>query len=234
MPHQKIYDDLFRGTHSFATSLVVLMVDHFGTEWLEWTPLTIRMEIRDDFKVQPTQMNFDLLMAGVSLLTQDSFYWSLPDFNDLCNILSGEPMHPGLLDPADAASCAWGITEALLLSPPDDLNDSFSEEIQAYIGHALKQEGIVTPPDILKIGRFDRKIVQKIRTDFQDDPEMFAGIYKAEQAKTEEINNFVKSRLRDLVGQLQTLPIKSGSVERVAELMLKSLPDPEEDEPLPD
>lgn len=233
MPNSKIYQQLFQGQDSFATSLVALMIDEFGTEFLEWTPYTIRLEIVDNFRVKPSALNFNLLMAGVHLLTQDSFYKSLPDFNEIVQILSGELTHPGLFSPADAASCAWGITEALLLAPPDNLNDAFSVEVQAFVGEVLRDEGILTPPDVLKIGHFDRAVMQQIKFDFSEDPEMFEAIYGAEQNKTEAINHFVKTRLRALVEQLQMLPLRNGKIEQVAEMMLKALPDPEADDPLP-
>jgi hypothetical protein len=45
------------------------------------------------------------------------------------------------------------MTEALLIQPPDDDDENpFSEDIVAYIGQVLNQEGIISPPDILKGG----------------------------------------------------------------------------------
>jgi hypothetical protein len=232
MPNSKIYQQLFRGNESFATTLITLMIDEFGTEFLEWTPYNIRMEIQENFRVTPTSINFDLLMAGIQLITQDSFYWSLPDFNQLCLILSGEPIHHQLFQPSDAAACAWGITEALLLAPPDDVDNAFSLEIKAYVGEMLKDEGILSPPDVLKIGHFDKAILQTLHGEFSDDPEMYSAIFQAEQSKTEDINYFIKTRLRALVEQLQSLELRNGKVEQIAEMMLKSLPEPTEDEPL--
>src|SRR5687768_5208130 len=80
---------------TFATPLVVAMLDEYGTEFLTWSPRTIRMETEADFGIDWPQLNFDRLMAGVALLTTDAFYSSLPDFIDLCNILSGSPASPG-------------------------------------------------------------------------------------------------------------------------------------------
>jgi hypothetical protein len=100
--------------------MVVALVDYYGTEFMPWSPETIRLETEEDFGVKWSNRNFDRLMAGVVLVTTDRFYKDLPDFIALCNCLSGSAASPGVFDPADAAECAWGITEALLLGPPDD------------------------------------------------------------------------------------------------------------------
>ena len=227
-----VLQQLFKGD-AFATSLVTMMIDSFGTEFLEWTPYTIRLEIEENFHVSPTTKNFNLLMAGVCLLTQDSFYKSVPDFNQLCLVLSGELLHPALFEPADAASVAWGITEAMLLAPPDDLNNAFSPDIAGYVGEVLADEGILSPPDVLKIGHFNRSIMQTLDSTYSDDAELLSGIMQAQQNKTEDINEFIKKRLRALVDQLEILPLKNGQVKQVAEMMLKALPEPTQDEPLP-
>lgn len=208
--------------NAFATTLVVALTDFYGTEFFAWAPQTIRMETEEDFGFRWPDANFDRLMAGVALVTTDRFYKSLPDFIEICNVLSGSAVTPGVFDPADAAECAWGITEALLLGPPDD-EEAFTEEIRAYIGKVVEMEGIITPPDILRIGIVDNNRKYKVQTDFSDDPEMFNAIWDIEAGKTDDINQLIKERLTLLVTQLGSLKLKNGETADIAKKMLANL-----------
>lgn len=208
--------------NTFATTMVVALMDFYGAEFFSWAPETIRLETEADFSFKWPDANFDRLMAGIALVTTDRFYKSLPDFIDLCNILSGASATPGVFDPADAAECAWGITEALLLGPPDD-DEPFTEEIRAYIGKVVEMEGIITPPDILRIGIVSADKKFTVQTGFSDDPEMFNAIWDTEASKTEEINQLIKDRLTLLVHQLAALQLRNGSTEEIAKKMLTNL-----------
>src|SRR5262245_58736209 len=114
---------------SFTTTLLILFMDTYGPEGLDWAPETIYMEIEDDFGVKMPERNFDKLMAGIYLISSDSFYKSLPDFIEICNVLAGHGVTPGQFEPVALDDMAWGLTEALLISPPDDRDtDPFSDE----------------------------------------------------------------------------------------------------------
>src|SRR4051812_21258144 len=98
-----IHQKLLQGDEAFATSLVALLLDDFGTEALAWAPKTIIMELETIYSVSISQSSVDRLMSAVHLLTSNSFYSLLPDFNDLCNVLSWEPVTPDVFVPADSA-----------------------------------------------------------------------------------------------------------------------------------
>ena len=166
-------------------------------------------------------------MAAIAVLSTDSFFRSLPDFINLCNVINGDSFDPTVFDPADAGECAWAMTEALLISPPDDEEEEpFSQDIVDYLGEVIKSEGILTPPDILKVSlRKDaRELIEKVKYDFSDDPEMFNAIFDTEKSKTDDINNLVKSRLVELVGQLEAIPLNNGDSSQAVKKLLASLP----------
>jgi hypothetical protein len=220
---RKVWQD----QHSFATTLLTLFIDTYGTEALQWDPLTIQTEIERDFDVKLSRSLFDRLMAGIAVLSTDSFFKSLPDFINLCNVISGSPFDPTVFDPADAGECAWGMTEALMISPPDDdEQEPFAQEIVDYISEVLKNEGILTPPDILRVGlKGDYAgLADKIKYDFSDDPEMFQAIFETEKAKADDINSVVKERLRLLVQQLESTPLDNGDSSEVVKKLAASLP----------
>jgi len=214
--------DALRNPAAFTTTLLTVFVDNYGTEGFTWAPETIQMEINDDFNITIHPANLDRLMAGINIITSDDFYKSLPDFVNYCNILSGDTYDPRNWDPADAAEVAWGVTEALLLSPPEDTDDApFTEEITGYIGLVLDAEGIINAPDILRIAtRADQQSF--VNQEFSDDPIMYNSIYTLEATKTEEINNAVKANLKSLAQQLSSLPLRSGSANEAVANMLNS------------
>ena len=216
-----IIQQLLESDDAFATTLLIASLDEFGTECLGWLPQALRLELSETFNANPSIMAMDRLMAGIAILTTNAFQISLPTFNEFCGILSGEPHNPEFFVPIDAASAAWGITESLLIHPPEG-DDHFSEDITAYIAALLKQEGIITPPDVLRIAHLHMPKVESL--DFSDDPEMFEAVFSVEKGKTDEINRFVKSMLSELVKQLASLQLQHGSTANIAEKMMKSLP----------
>jgi hypothetical protein len=210
----KPIQEVWSNPESFTTTLLVVFLDRYGTEGLKWDPATIAMEVEDDFGVSLSQEIFDRLIAGIQLLTTNDFYVSLPTFITLCNVLSGDTYNPNLWDPADSLEIAWGITEAILLSPPEAGEDEpFSDEIRAYIGFTLDQEGIMNPPDLLRLAIRSSQVM--LQADYSDDPTMFGAIYEAEQQKTDEINQIIRKRLATLSDQLVRLPLRTGDARDV-------------------
>lgn len=220
--------------NSYSLTLLIILLDTFGTEALAWDPNTVQMEVEQEYGVDLPGANFDRLMTAVSILTTDSFYVSLPDFARACAVLSGHMPSPELMILPDADDLAWGMTEGMLISPPDEeKGDSpFDPEIRGYIGHALDNEGIITPPDVLRMGLRDNDLMDRVRYSFSDDPGMFSAIQQSETSKTEAINQLVKARMRGLIKQLQSLPLKTGQTAQLAEKLLAGLPG-DGDLPLP-
>lgn len=211
--------------HTPASVLVVLLVDAYGTEALEWAPETVRLELHDDFGVNVPWSVLSRLMAGIRLVTTDEFYKDLTAFNDLCVILAGHHYQPGVFTPPDAAEVAWSVSEALLLSPPEpDDEQPFDPAITAYMGEILKDEGILQPPDVLRIAAHDPGLAERVRYDFADDPDMFTAVWTAERQKTDAINAFVRGRLVAMLQTLEALPLRHGRADGLARKLLAQLP----------
>lgn len=226
---QRVWQD----TAMLATPLFVLWLDNYVVgededeqkRVLQWDPETIRMEIEDDFKVQVPQPVLDKIFTAREIFTTDRFFTVTADFIDFCNILSGTAtFDPRVWDPADAAECAWGITEALLLDPPDDENEApFSDEIVGYVAGVVEAEGIIRPPDVLKIGNLEDRSVA-VNGAWSDDPVMFGAIWKKDSEKTDDINRMIRSRLSLLVQQLSELPLMRGDTGKIVEKLLRVIP----------
>ena len=107
--------EMWRSPETFASVLLAVYLDRFGTEALDWDPTTATLEIEQEFDVDLPQDSLDKLMVAVQILTTDRFYKSLPDFITFCNVLSGDDYRPDMWDPADAEEVAWGVTEAMII-----------------------------------------------------------------------------------------------------------------------
>lgn len=217
---------------SFATTLLLLALDAFPPDTekgekrsplLDWTPTTIQMELNQHYGVQLTQLALDKIMAAIMIHTTDLFFRDPFYFIELCNVLSGDNFEPDEFDPADSIECAWGVTEGLLLNPPDDEDpEPFSDEVRAYIGFVLREEGFTSPPGILKIA-LDADFSPQVATTFADDPELFAGIYQAQQSKADEVETIMKNQLTELAEQLQRLSLQNGSTAGLIQKLRQSL-----------
>jgi hypothetical protein len=201
---------------SYVTVLVALFLDEFGTDGLKWHPATIKLEVEDTFGITLPGPSFDRLMCGIWLLTSDRFYKSAPDFVWACNVLSFSPFEPTEFEPADTMECAWGISEALLLAPPDDRDEEpFSDEIRRYLGAVLRREGIADPPDVLAIaipaGMADPA------GNYADAPELAGGIREVAGMRASEINTTVRNNLRELLRQLGSLDLREGDARGLLE-----------------
>lgn len=206
---------------SFTTTLLTLFIDTYGTEGTTWSPETVLLQIEEDFQIPLPQANYDRLLAGINLLTTDSFYQSLPDFITWCNILAGDSYDPNLWDPADAGEVAWGITEAMLLAPPDE-DEPFADDIRAYIGAVLDQEGIIDPPDVLRLAIRDRDPSMNLPDEYSDDPTMFGAIYGAQADRGQALTDLLTDGLRRLSQQLDALPLREGDTKNVVKRMLQA------------
>jgi hypothetical protein len=111
----------------------------------------------------------------------------------------------------------------MLLAPPENEEEPFTKEIRAYIGEVLDQEGIMNPPDVLRIAMRGSNALQNIPGEFSDDPLMFESIYKFEQGKTDEIIKIVQGNLQRLADQLKSLPLENGDAEKALQAIVNAI-----------
>lgn len=183
---------------------------------LDWDPETVSQELHDEFKVAIPRINFHKIMACKELVRTDHFYKHLPSFISLCNVLSGTTLNTEEFDPADSEECAWGITEALLLCPPEDIDNAFSDDIVDYVSKVLSSEGYLTAPDILKVGNLKDE-VERVATEWSDDPAIHATIWSNNTDKANNIKKLIQGRLGQMVSELKSLHLTQGSSQGIVE-----------------
>ncbi len=205
-----IVGKLLTSEGTYSTTLLVWLLDQYGMEVLDWHPETIKLELRDDFQVNVPRFIIDRIMAGICVLTTDLFFQNVSKFIQLCNVFSGDEFDPRTFDIADAGECAWGITEALLLNPPDkEEPEPFGDEIRHYLAAILKEEGFITPPDILAIA-LHANWSDQIQFEFADDPDMQGAIYDTQKGKADDIVDLIRNGLQNLYAQIKSLPLRNG------------------------
>lgn len=214
---------LLVGEDTFATTLLVLAVDSYGPECLEWHPRTLLAEFHDDWQVMLPSASLDRLMAAITVITTDLFFQDVSRFVQLANVLAFDEFDPGQFDPADSVECAWAVTEALLLNPPDDEDpEPFCDDVRRYIGMVLRDEGFITPPDILRIA-LEADWSAQVQYAFAEDEALFEGVYDVQRDKTNEVNGVVRESLHDLLEQLSALPLRRGDVTDLAQRIRRTL-----------
>lgn len=200
-----------------ATTMLVWALDRVGPKLLteEEDPETVRMECSLHLGRSLPNLSFDRLMAALHIVTTDSFETSVPDFVELCNVLSGSAFDPTVFDPAEPDECAWGVAEALLLSPDADPDKPFlSPEIEAYIAETLKAYGFTTVPTVLASSAV-KEAVQKASDDLSaivaEDPEQFEATWSERHNKADTVDVSVRHTLQELLRQLEGLHLVNGN-----------------------
>lgn len=200
---------------TYSTVLLLILLDTYEHEALEWSPTTIRMQLEEDFAVELPEASLDKLMAAITVVTTNYFYQDPVRFVELCNIFSGDSAEHDEFDPADVSEILWGISESFFLWPPEDddaeYDTRFSAEILEYIRQTLTEEGFLKAPDILNVSGLDE--TSFVRDTWSDDPEMYQAIYELQKEKMEDMKIFLLANFQDLHSQLKILPLAKGSKE---------------------
>lgn len=220
---------LLLSDESFATPLFLLVMDRYGQDALSWSPETIRLELEQDFQCQLPKVTLDKIMAAITIVTTNYFYKDVTRFVELCNILAGDDFQPDEFEPADADEMLIGITEALLLWPPDDdpEDTEFAPEIREYIKQVLGEQGILQPFDVLRLA-FSGDQADTVDAEYADDPEMYSAIYGAQQSKTDELRAVYLENVASLAQQLAVLPLQHGTthhaVQQLQTMVQRAIP----------
>lgn len=220
-PSRTTLSATFTDPSAFGVVQLLALLSLYGTEPFAsdeqpdgWSPETIHAELEQDLQIKLAPSNFGKMMAAMAVAQDPGrFYTNLPDFIDLANALNGDSYDPGVVDFVSVMEAAWAFYEALLIErfvfePDDDPGRELPEtspEIRAYLGKVLDREGIVNPPDVLRLGDHDPDRMGKILGDFSDDPDMFQAIGQVASEKADSITNELLARLRLLVAQLARL-----------------------------
>ena len=80
----KRLEDWLTDEGTYTTVLLAILWDRYGEEFLQWDPVTVNLQLRDDFHVDAREWLLDRVNAGSVLMTTDQFHQALPAFSAIC------------------------------------------------------------------------------------------------------------------------------------------------------
>jgi hypothetical protein len=127
----------FQNPETLATVVHTVIRNQYGEEAYGWDPLTVALEVKDDFGVDMDSAVLDRWSAVQVVMANNAFFTRLDAFLGICNTFAeGAPFFQ-VFDPVTVEEAAWGIVEVSLnreLLP-------FSYPIKQYLRTILKQDG---------------------------------------------------------------------------------------------
>ena len=200
--------DLFRNKNAFATSLMTYMTSAYGTEFIEWDPTTVELQLKDDLNMDVPGYTLDKIQAASSLFTSNLFHLSLETFIPLCLTFSRGVAITSTLVPANMYDLAWGVTEARLLEGSDFDQEGFSHNIRMYTGAILDLEGLYDPPKCLDFAEYGKGRKEKAYNAIANRADDYQLFYSMQQEKRDNINSALQERFIKLFTELKALPLK--------------------------
>lgn len=197
----------------FAAELLAIAFDRFGMELFPHTdeegvehpgllPDTVVEELERIFSVQCPEIVLHKLGAAMSLKATNFFCKDKQKFWEICNILSGTLPNEEVLDLADASEVLWGLFEANEIEPldPNDPNETFSSEIEAYVKFALESAGLDF--DLTFLGEPEADALMG-----SGDPELEAAMGAARIEQTRAVLTDFEETKREFQERLKRLPL---------------------------
>jgi hypothetical protein len=197
----------------YTTSALILCSDAFGSEFIEWDPLTLNLEIKNKYGFEPSENLLDMLQAGCSLYTSDLFFKSLETFAPVCNALNFGTVTSELFLPPDLDDVLWGCTEAKIILGETYDDQDFSHNIGRFTGALLDDQGIYQPPRILKFAEYPDEREAMAHDAFLGDEVGYGAWQENQKEENRMLEEWNMRKLRALLVQIKQLPIKTGSTD---------------------
>lgn len=129
--------EMWENPEADATVLNAMLLSKYGEEALDWDPLTIQMEIQDDFGVTPAAAAMDKICAMQIVMGSGSFFGRVDAFRNVVNTLaSGQPFFqtftPLQAEEIAVAVATVGLNRDLL---------PFAPAVQEYVRLSLTGDG---------------------------------------------------------------------------------------------
>lgn len=129
--------EMWQNPEADATVLNSMLISKYGEESLDWDPVTIRLEISDDFGVSPADAVMNKICAMQVVMSGSAYFDRVDAFLNISNTLAdGDPFFQ-VMTKVEPEEIAWGL--ATVGMNRDML--PFSPTIQAYVKAALKDDG---------------------------------------------------------------------------------------------
>lgn len=92
MSDSSAWQEMWQNPEADATVLNAMLISKYGEEALDWDPVTIQMEIQDDFGVSPASEVMDKICAMQVVMCTSGFFKRVDAFRNVVNsIACGQP-----------------------------------------------------------------------------------------------------------------------------------------------
>ena len=210
---------VFEDATTLGTTAVVLCVQLFDVDCLEWEPQLLEDAISTHIKAD---INADVMQrfqaAATVLLQPDQFFQSPETFHIVCASLLDPDSTPEQMAAAPSpVELAWSCAEAKALLGEDYSNSRFSPQVARYCGAALMYEGLYKAPPILGFADFPR---ERYPTHMADDEILAMTVAQEQQVHLEDVESSLQILKKLYTQQLQALAEFGGDKDAFAKLKL--------------
>lgn len=208
--------EMWENPEADATVLNAMLLSKYGEEALDWDPITIQMEIRDDFGVTPASEAMDKICAMQIVMGTGDFFQRVDAFRNVTNtIANGQPFFQ-TFTPLQAEEMAISIATVGMNRDLIEFSPAVRELVRlSLIGDGYGEDEF--PPILSPV--FDRKPSdKKVReqlTDLLGRPE--SELPTAAENNIANIDSMLRRRIAICLRQLDSLP----GLSRVDDVILE-------------
>lgn len=187
-----------------AITLMTILLDKYSSEFLEWDPITINEQINNDFNIKLSDINSNKIQAVITLLTTDSYHYSLEAFNNINIALSGEPLNTSAFFlPADMEDILVGTLEAQMIE--GDYNLNYSDNIKRFVGYMLQLHSINKKPMTLEWATVPLEETT-LEASLSEDPVFLQTFWKKQKEEKKSLEVALVTHGKKIYRELSQLP----------------------------
>jgi len=178
---------------TLATVIHALLLQQYGEDIYTWEPLTISLELRDDFGAEINSQTLDRWSAMQVVMVNDAFFKKLDGFLAISNTLAEGIPFFDMFNVVTTEEAAWAVTEVSLnreLLP-------FSYPVRKYIRMLLEHDGYSE-------GNYPQALEEALALDQPDAVAIRRDLAGAENKDNTE--KFIDEQLKILVYQFNQIP----------------------------
>ena len=178
----------------------------FGQQALDWDPLILRDAFQEAFSCKLSQMGFDKLQAGVSLIGTNLFQQSIEVFLACTSLYSNKRVRGQELPYVSLKDCCWAVFCYKELIDYDEKQEGpFDPDIVMYIQAIMNKDGISQLPQFMDFARLDDQTITNIQENLVSDVQAFEAYNRRQQQQVNEIKAYIKDKQKELAVQLAQL-----------------------------
>ena len=198
--------NIFQSKTCSPTTFALAAYKAFGPQALQWDPLIVRDAFQDQYNVKLSQMGFDKLMAGISLIGTNLFNTSIQTFLAVASLYANKSIKAQQLSYVTLKDCCWAVFAWKDLLGIDNQQEAqFDPDIVQYIQALMKQAGISKLPQFMKFAGLQDADMTRIQQNLVQDAAAFQAYNIRQNNTVENIKAFIKDKQEKLVKQLSQL-----------------------------